>query len=130
MYKLHVLITGGYTLPPKTPVMANVMSLHMDPKSYPEPEKFEPERFLDERGKFKIRTGEWMPFSAGRRVCVGESVAKAKLHLLTAMLFQKFSFSPVEGSEINLDCQEIALTMFPIDQRVKITARNQISEAV
>ena len=111
-------------IPPKTPVMANVLSLHMDPESFPDPQKFEPKRFLDENDKFKTRPGEWMPFSAGRRVCVGESVAKVELHLLTAMLFQRFSVAPEEGSEINFDCQELALVMFPCHQKVQFKPRN------
>ena len=95
----------------------------MDPKSFPEPEKFIPERFLDEDGKFKSRPGEWKPFSAGRRVCVGEAVAKVELHLLLGMLFQKFSFFPVDGVEIDLGCQDIALFLLTKNQYLTVKPR-------
>lgn len=43
----------------------------MDPKYYPDPEVFEPDRFLDEN-KHMIKTGTFMPYGIGPRVCVGE----------------------------------------------------------
>lgn len=40
-----------------------------------------------------------MPFSTGRRVCLGESVAKAELFLLFSWLFQHFTFAKAPGNE-------------------------------
>ena len=42
---------------------------------------------------------QFLPFSTGRRACVGESLAKAKLHLSLAMLLQKLEFKPPPGME-------------------------------
>ena len=45
----------------------------------------------------------FLPFSTGRRVCVGEAVAKVELHLLTALLFQRYTFAPPEGEELKIE---------------------------
>ncbi|KAJ8020808.1 Cytochrome P450 2U1 [Holothuria leucospilota] len=52
--------------------------MHHDPKLYPDPEKFDPNRFLTEDGQVK-KQESFMPFGAGRRVCMGESLAKLEL---------------------------------------------------
>lgn len=61
-------------------------------KAFPEPEKFKPERFLDEAGNLR-KIDEFIPFSLGKRVCLGESLARAELFLIIANLFHKFKVS-------------------------------------
>lgn len=56
---------------------------------FPEPEKFNPERFLDAEGHLR-KIDEFVPFSVGKRVCTGESLARAELFLITANLFHKY----------------------------------------
>ncbi|PIK45362.1 putative steroid 17-alpha-hydroxylase/17,20 lyase [Apostichopus japonicus] len=55
--------------------------------------------FLDESGKVRLHPEGFMPFSTGRRVCIGESVAKAELFLIFAWLFQHYKFSKPIGQE-------------------------------
>ena len=55
---------AGYTIPKNTVIITNYYSLHMDPKLWPEPELFKPERFLDEQGALK-KTDQYMPFGIG-----------------------------------------------------------------
>ncbi|KAI6206304.1 (pine wood nematode) hypothetical protein [Aphelenchoides besseyi] len=57
----------------------------VDPKIFPEPKKFNPDRFIDENGKLK-RCDELMPFSLGKRQCLGEGIARAELFLFIANL--------------------------------------------
>ena len=60
-------------------------------------EKFKPERFLDEAGKVK-RDEKFIPFSVGKRQCLGETLAKSELFLFITSLVQQFKFLPeVEG---------------------------------
>ena len=56
---------NGYTIPKGAIVMPNLFSVAMDPEVFPEPEKFDPTRFLDDDGKV---TGQnkIMPFSIGK----------------------------------------------------------------
>ena len=57
------------------------------------------EHFLDEAGEVRVHPEGFMPFSTGRRVCLGESVAKAELFLIFAWLFQHFKFAKAPGME-------------------------------
>ena len=80
--------------------MVNVWDLHMNPELWDEPGVFKPERWLDDNGKHISHPFQFLPFSTGRRVCVGETLAKAQLHMMTAILFQKLKFTAVtEGDE-------------------------------
>ena len=67
-----------------TDVIINHWALHNDPNKWRDVDKFMPERYLNEEGKMGPKPESWLPFSAGRRVCLGESVAKPELHLLFA----------------------------------------------
>ena len=82
-------------MPKGTMILVNVWGLHRNPTLWDEPEAFKPERWLDEEGKHISHPFQFLPFSTGRRVCVGETLAKAQLHMLAAMLFQKLKFTAV-----------------------------------
>lgn len=57
------------------------------------------ERFLDSSGK-RMTPGSFLPFGAGPRVCVGESLARMELFLFVSRLLQKFHFSVPSGSPL------------------------------
>ncbi|ESO89934.1 hypothetical protein LOTGIDRAFT_72583, partial [Lottia gigantea] len=79
---------GKYDVPKGTFIFINHYALHLNPDHWPEVNKFKPERYLDDDGKMAPKPDYWLPFSAGRRVCVGEPMAKSELHLVMAGLFQ------------------------------------------
>ncbi|XP_063793811.1 cytochrome P450 2F3-like isoform X2 [Pseudophryne corroboree] len=86
----------GFSIPNGTFVTALLHSVHYDPDKYAEPNKFNPNHFLDDKGCFK-KNDAHMPFAAGKRVCVGESLARMELFLFFTSLFQNFNFKPVIG---------------------------------
>ncbi|XP_076472648.1 steroid 17-alpha-hydroxylase/17,20 lyase-like [Babylonia areolata] len=88
---------GGYDVPKNTMVMVNLWAVMHDPDLWEEPDQFRPERFLDDEGKLKPTPKTWMPFSAGRRACLGESVSKPELLLLLANFLKRFTISLPEG---------------------------------
>ena len=58
------------------------------------------ERFLDESGTRPIKPpAAFMPFSVGRRSCIGENFAKGEIFILFCWLFGRYSFSKVPGKE-------------------------------
>jgi cytochrome P450 len=84
----------GYTLPKGTHILPNLDSVLHDTTTWGEDAlSFRPERFIDDNGKLNIPE-QFIPFSAGRRVCLGESLAKMELFLFLASMFQKFEFLP------------------------------------
>ncbi|XP_060068562.1 steroid 17-alpha-hydroxylase/17,20 lyase-like [Ylistrum balloti] len=80
----------GYDIPKGTTVMINHWALHNDPRHWKDPKTFDPKRFLDSDGNLGPKPVSWLPFSAGRRVCLGESIAKPELHLICAILLHQF----------------------------------------
>nr|XP_054773838.1 steroid 17-alpha-hydroxylase/17,20 lyase-like [Lytechinus pictus] len=89
----------GYTIPKGTTVFMNVHSMHFDPREWKDPENFCPEHFLSEDGKVRDHPSSFMPFGAGRRVCLGEAVAKADLFLIFTWFMQNYTYSKVPGKE-------------------------------
>ncbi|XP_077862966.1 cytochrome P450 1A5-like [Saccoglossus kowalevskii] len=90
---------GGYVIPKNTWIWCNLWNVHMDEKHWEEPETFRPERFLDSDGKMLPNLDGYMPFSAGRRVCVGEALAKNQLFLLFISIFQQYTFKVPAGGK-------------------------------
>ena len=79
----------GYHLKANTIVVPQISSVLYDEKVFPDPTKFKPERFLDSDGKFQTKP-ELIPFSVGKRACLGESLARLELYLFAANLFNHF----------------------------------------
>ncbi|XP_034302989.2 steroid 17-alpha-hydroxylase/17,20 lyase isoform X1 [Magallana gigas] len=93
---------GGYDIPKDTVVLINHFALHRDTKYWKDPEKFDPLRYLDEDGKMDpTKLDSWLPFSAGRRVCLGESIAKSEILMMCVHLLQWFEISLPEGTKPN-----------------------------
>ncbi|XP_066275691.1 cytochrome P450 2U1-like [Branchiostoma lanceolatum] len=88
----------GYSIPKGTQVLPNLYSLHMDPAYWPDPDRFDPERFLDAEGNVINKPESFMPFSGGRRVCLGEQLARMELFLFFSTLLQSFTFKTPEGA--------------------------------
>lgn len=69
---------GGYMLPAGTILMVSIYLVHNDPHSYPEPERFRPERFLDGVPD----EAAWIPFGGGVRRCIGASFAQLEMKVV------------------------------------------------
>lgn len=104
----------GYLLPKGTPVIPLLSSVLLDKTQWETPHQFNPGHFLDASGCF-VKRAAFLPFSAGRRVCVGESLARTELFLLFAGLLQRFRLLPPPGlSPAGLDTTPTpAFTMRP-----------------
>ena len=97
---------SGYFIPKDTRIFTNLWALHHDPDVWGDPERFRPERFLDDDGHLvpadHISRKNLIPFGAGTRVCVGESLALARLFIWIARLLQRFYITPTKGNDSNL----------------------------
>ncbi|XP_070566462.1 steroid 17-alpha-hydroxylase/17,20 lyase-like [Ptychodera flava] len=95
----------GYTIPKGTQVLANLWAVHHDKDCWKDPEEFRPERFLDDDGNMRNMSEfpHFMPFSTGRRVCLGRSIAKKEMFMVLGNLMQKFIFDSPVGEEPDLE---------------------------
>nr|XP_036864668.1 cytochrome P450 2W1 isoform X3 [Manis javanica] len=117
---------GTYLLPKGTPVVPLLSSVLLDKTQWETPHQFNPGHFLDAEGRF-VRRAAFLPFSAGRRVCIGEALARSELFLLFAGLLQRYRLLPPPGlSPATLDTTPTpAFTMRPPAQALCAVPRNQ-----
>uniref|UniRef100_A0A8C5UZX8 Cytochrome P450 n=1 Tax=Microcebus murinus TaxID=30608 RepID=A0A8C5UZX8_MICMU len=86
----------GFLIPKGTTLLTNLSSVLKDEAVWEKPFRFHPEHFLDSQGRF-VKPEAFMPFSAGRRACLGEPLARMELFLFFTCLLQRFSFSVPPG---------------------------------
>merc|ERR1719192_2089812 len=115
---------GGYKFPTGTFFIGNFMSTHFDPEYWEDPLTFRPERFLDSNGKVLTDTPNFFPFSVGKRVCLGESLAKVELFLFFTILVKRchFAISDTQPPPDPANCH-IGITRIPHAFHCKITER-------
>jgi cytochrome P450 len=86
---------GQWQLPERTMFMLPVQLMHHDPRWFPDPLAFCPQRFSD--GAPDIPRGAFMPFGAGPRVCLGQHLAMTEMIVIAAMFLQRFAVTVPVG---------------------------------
>ncbi|XP_044535234.1 cytochrome P450 2D15 [Gracilinanus agilis] len=102
----------GFLIPKGTTLITNLSSVLKDEATWEQPYRFYPEHFLDAEGRF-VKPEAFMPFSAGRRVCLGEPLAKMELFLFFTCLLQDFSFVLPPGHSKPSDKAEVSFLSAP-----------------
>ncbi|WP_431045800.1 cytochrome P450 [Streptomyces sp. P1-3] len=90
---------GRASIPAGTELLISLTSLHRDPRVYPDPMRFDPDRWLPGRLKDMPRTS-FMPFGAGSHQCVGEQLARISMVLVLATVCSRMRLRPVAGHRV------------------------------
>ncbi|XP_042219419.1 cytochrome P450 2L1-like [Homarus americanus] len=115
---------GGYYIPKGTIVMGAQETVHHDLRYWDRPDKFLPERWLDQQGKFTTKKEGFLPFGVGKRSCLGEALARMELFIFSTTVFQSLTFSQPPGKRIDLRYEpKVIFTHNPKIQDVLITVR-------
>jgi len=85
------LMYEDWRIPPGTPVGMTTLLMHTDESLYPDPMRFNPDRWMDTSARKKMEK-TYAPFSKGTRNCVGMYLAWAEMYLVLAALVQSFDF--------------------------------------
>ncbi|XP_016139763.1 vitamin D 25-hydroxylase-like [Sinocyclocheilus grahami] len=116
-------VVRGYTIPKGTMVITNLYSVHFDEKYWSNPSIFSPERFLGCNGKF-VRHEAFLPFSIGKRHCLGEQLARLEMFLFFTTLLQRFHLQFPEGFIPSLS-PKLGMTLQPRPYSICAIRRQQ-----
>lgn len=112
----------GYVIPKNAQVIPLLHAVHMDPDVWDQPEEFRPERFLSKEGKV-VKPREFMPFSSGQRMCLGDNIAQLELQLFFTNIMHVFDIQAPSSGLPSLE-GVTGVTVSPKDFEVNFIARN------
>uniref|UniRef100_A0A3B5A4V2 Cytochrome P450 2J6-like n=1 Tax=Stegastes partitus TaxID=144197 RepID=A0A3B5A4V2_9TELE len=107
---------GGYTVPKGVIIIPNLTSVLFDKNEWETPNTFNPGHFLNEEGKF-VKPAAFIPFSAGKRLCLGENLARMELFLFFTSFMQNFTLSMPAGVKPSMDFR-FGVTLAPKDYEI------------
>jgi cytochrome P450 len=89
---------GGVPVPAEIGVQYSSWATHHLPELYPDPFRFDPDRFLPER-EAALPRGAYIPFGGGSRMCLGKRFGEYELRALATVLLSRFRLEPVSSAE-------------------------------
>ena len=92
-------IVGGYQIPAKANLIVPIYVIHHDPRWWPAPERFDPERFTAERSVDRHKFA-YLPFGGGPRVCIGSNFAMMEAQLVLATIAQRYRLRLPTGHSV------------------------------
>jgi cytochrome P450 len=90
---------GGYDFTPGSVIIVNIYGIHRDARFFPDPDRFDPERFAPENEK-RLPKYVYLPFGGGPRICIGNAFAMMEAALLLATIAQRWTFRLAPGQVV------------------------------
>ncbi|CAJ0592037.1 unnamed protein product [Cylicocyclus nassatus] len=113
---------GKWHIPAGTGVIGQISNVLYDEEVFDDPLVFNPNRFIDDNCKLK-KVDELIPFSIGKRQCLGEGLARMELFLFVANLINRFKLSPVDPNDPPTMKKTFGTTVQPREYRCFVKSR-------
>lgn len=88
---------AGFVVPKRSLIALSSFVTQRDPRWFPDPERFDPQRFLSPQID-NMRNGAWFPFGAGPRACIGQAFAMTELVMIATSMLQLCSVTTIPGA--------------------------------
>lgn len=108
---------GGVRFPVGTEIAYSLHALHRDPRTFTDPERFDPDRWLPERTGGRLFRNEFIPFGAGSHKCIGEFFAEAQMAIAVATIATRWRLRPDPGHRVR-----VVVAVFPHPDRLPMSA--------
>lgn len=114
----------GHTIPANTVVGVQAWSIHRDPRLFPKPDSFEPERWLDATPEMKRNLQPW---GFGSRTCMGNHLAMMEFRLLLTALVRNFEVTMLEGTGLNTLMEiKVFWLIFPAGGKLPLKIKRRV----
>jgi sterol 14alpha-demethylase len=120
---------AGHLIPPGTMVAASPRVSNRIAEDFPEPDLFDPGRYLDPRQEDLQNRWTWIPFGAGKHRCVGNAFAMMQLKAIFSVILRDYEFEPAQPLESYRD--DVSKMVIQLQQpcRVRYRRRSRVSGA-
>jgi len=89
-------VEHGHTIPAGTNIFLSIYHAHRDPRHFPDPEKFDPERF-SQLNSVGLHPNAYRTFGLGRRTCVGHVFATMEAKTILSTVLRRYRITEIEG---------------------------------
>jgi cytochrome P450 len=92
---------GGYRIPQGATIFISPYAIHRREEFWPEPERFDPERFLNDSAR-AITADAYLPFGVGPRMCIGSAMTNWIMRITLSVLCARFTFEPLSNQTVRI----------------------------
>jgi len=114
---------AGHPIPVGTVVAASPRVSNRIAEDFPEPERFDPSRYLDERQEDLQNRWTWIPFGAGKHRCVGNAFAMMQMKAIFSVILRDYEFEMVQPSETYRD--DVSKMVIQLQQPCRVKYRKR-----
>lgn len=122
-YVTEDFVYKGYTFPKGAIIFLSIDSALSSEETFPNSDEFNPDRFIDADGNLHGQE-KILAFSAGRRVCLGESLARMELFLYLTSMVQRYEFLSPKGQDPPSTEGHLGITRTPLPYNCRAILRN------
>lgn len=114
---------AGHTIAPGTMVAASPKVSNRIPEDFPEPDSFDPGRYLDPRQEDLVNRWTWIPFGAGKHRCVGSAFAMMQLKAIFSVILRDYEFEMAQPADSYQD--DVSKMVIQLQQPCRVRYRRR-----